>query len=77
MKTIIEGSTSFETRIEVADRMVEFLIKTGDDLALSEYEVLVAVIRNLGHCSGSMRLEVDDVVRIFRAGYSAWERGEF
>ena len=77
MTTIIEGSTSFETRVVVADRLVEFLIKTGDDLALSEYEVLFAVIRNLGHCSGSMHLEVDDVVRIFRGGYAAWERGEF
>ena len=77
METIIEGSTSFETRVVVADRLVEFLIKTGEDLALSEYEVLFAVMHNLGHCSGSMHLEPDDVVRIFRAGYAAWEGGEF
>lgn len=77
MKTIIEGCTSFETRVEVADRLAEFLIKTRDDLGLSEYEVLISVLWNLGHCSASMRLEVDDVVRIFRSGYSAWEKREF
>ena len=77
MTTIIEGSTSFETRVEVADRLAEFLIKTRDDLGLSEYEVLIAMMWGLGHCSGSMHLELDDVVKIFRAGYAAWERGEF
>lgn len=65
-----------ETRVEIAVRLACFLSRESEDLAMSEMEVLLAVMFNLGNLSQSMGLVPAELITVFQLGHDVGVKGE-
>ena len=73
--TPINVTLTGESRVEIAVRLACFLSRSSDDLAMSEMEVLIAVMLNLGNLTQSMGLVPADLITVFQRGHDLGAEG--